>query len=52
MIHVYTHAKFSGLFHGYINAKSVNQFLAGKRTFTLPSFGKEFKRGKSVKMLL
>ena len=48
MVHVYTYAKF----HVHINAKSVNQFLAGKRNFTPPSFGKECKRGNAVKMLL
>ena len=31
----------SGLFRVPINAKSVNQFPAGKRKFTLASFGKE-----------
>ena len=40
-VHVYT---YSGLFHVHINAKSVNQFPAGKRKFTPPSFGKECKR--------
>ena len=34
----------SGLFHVHITAKSVNQFPAGKRKFTQPSFGKECKR--------
>ena len=41
----FIHLRFSsGLFHVHINAKSVNQFLAGKRKFTPPSFGKECKR--------
>ena len=40
MVHVYT---YLGLFHVHINAKSVNQFPAGKRKFTPPSFGKECK---------
>ena len=31
----------SGQFHVHINAKSVNQFPAGKRKFTPPKFGKE-----------
>ena len=30
--------------HVHIKAKSVNQFPAGKRKFTPPSFGKECKR--------
>ena len=45
MVHVYIHMRSSlGLFHVHINAKSVNQFPAGKRKFTPPSFGKECKR--------
>ena len=44
MIHVYTYANSSGLSHVHINAKSDNQFPAGKRKFTPPSFGKECKR--------
>ena len=40
--YMYIHMRSSsGLFHVHINAKSVNQFPAGKRKFTPPSFGKE-----------
>ena len=43
--YMYIHMRSSsGLFHVHINAKSVNQFPAGKRKFTPPSFGKECKR--------
>ena len=43
--YMYIHMRSSmGLFHAHINAKSVNQFPAGKRKFTPPSFGKECKR--------
>ena len=42
---MYIHMRSSsGLFHVHINAKSVNQFRAGKRKLTPPSFGKECKR--------
>ena len=41
---IYIMRSSSGLFHVHINAKSVNQFPAGKRKFTPPSFRKECKR--------
>ena len=45
MVYVCIHMRStSGLFHVHINAKSVNQFPAGKRKSTPPSFGKECKR--------
>ena len=40
--YMYIHMRSSsGLFYVHINAKSVNQFPAGKRRFTPPSLGKE-----------
>ena len=43
--YMYIHMRSSSrLFHVHINAKSVNQFSAGKRKFTPPSLGKECKR--------
>ena len=45
LVHVYIHMRSSsGLFRVHTDAKRVNQFPAGKRKFTPPSFGKECKR--------